>query len=106
MDGAGVQHLIALGLVMSAGFIAGYILLRTAGKYWGALAGTWMGGAPAEVRNNVGLGLLPQAGVSIGLALTVSESAGFSHHGPLILNTIIGSTVVFELSAPIAAKLG
>jgi len=92
--------------VGAAGFIAAYILLRTAGKYSGAFVGTWLGGAPAAVRNNVGLGLLPQAGVSIGLALTVSEAAGFSHHGPLILNTIIGSTIVFELSAPIAAKLG
>ena len=38
--------------VGAAGFIAAYILLRTAGKYSGAFAGTWLGGAPAEVRNN------------------------------------------------------
>lgn len=55
-----------------------------------------------------GKGPLGRSGLQhlIALGLTVSESAGFSHHGPLILNTIIGSTVVFELSAPIAAKLG
>lgn len=103
LAGAHFQFHVFLG---ATGFIVAYVLLRSAGKYAGAFAGTWAGGAPRKVRENVGLGLLPQAGVSIGLALTVSESAGFSHHGPLILNTIIGSTIVFELSAPIAAKLG
>lgn len=90
----------------SMGFILAYILLRMLGKYTGARLGTWLGGSPPSVRENVGLGLLPQAGVSIGLALTVSETAGFTGIGPLILNTIIGSTILFELSAPIATKFG
>ncbi|MFO7768761.1 MAG: cation:proton antiporter [bacterium] len=90
----------------SLGFIAAYIVLRMAGKYSGAMAGTWIGDSPPEVRGNVGLGLLPQAGVSIGLALTVVETAGFRQSGPLIMNTIIGSTILFELTAPIAAKFG
>jgi Kef-type K+ transport system membrane component KefB len=102
LAGAHFQFRVLTG---SAAFIVAYILLRTAGKYGGALLGTWAGGAPERVRRNVGLGLLPQAGVSIGLALTVSEAAGFSHHASLILNTIIGSTIIFELSAPVASKL-
>lgn len=84
----------------SFGFIAVYILLRTLGKYGGALSGTVLGGAPRKVSHNVGWGLLPQAGVAIGLALRATETTIFADHGALILNTVLGSTIVFALASP------
>lgn len=85
-------------------FIALYILLRAVGKYGGAWAGTKISDSPAAVTQNVGLGLLPQAGVATGLALQVQASGAFPD-AALILNTILGSTIVFELLAPWTTKL-
>lgn len=87
-------------------FIALYILLRSAGKYGGAWAGSKIGGSSATVSRNIGLGLLPQAGVATGLALQILESGIFPEHSTLILNTILGSTIVFELISPLMVKFG
>lgn len=87
-------------------FIALYILLRSAGKYGGAWAGSKISGSSAAVSRNLGLGLLPQAGVATGLALQVVGSGLFPEHSTLILNTILGSTIVFELTSPFTAKFG
>ncbi|MFO7728212.1 MAG: cation:proton antiporter [Desulfonatronovibrio sp.] len=87
-------------------FIMFYIFLRSMGKYGGAWAGTKIGGSPAKVSSNVGWGLLPQAGVATGLALQIVESGAFPDHSALILNTILGSTIVFELASPFMAKFG
>lgn len=87
-------------------FIMFYIFLRSVGKYGGAWAGSKIGGSPAKVSSNVGLGLLPQAGVATGLALQIVESGAFPEHSTLILNTILGSTIVFELTSPFMAKFG
>ncbi len=88
----------------SWGFILAYILLRTVGKYGGALLGTRLGGAQPNVSRLAGLGLLPQAGVAIGLALSATETGAFADHASLILNTVLGSTIVFELVSPYLAK--
>lgn len=97
-------HFHAPVFVRSLGFIAAYVLLRTGGKMLGAYAGLRLAGAPAAIRQYAGLALLPQAGVSIGLALTAIKTPPLSDYKSLILNTIVGSTILFELVAPIASK--
>jgi Kef-type K+ transport system membrane component KefB len=87
-----------------------YVILRSTGKFGGAWLGGTVGRAPAAVRNNLGLGLLSQAGVAIGLALA---SAGrFSVHGEegqalgaLIINVITATTFVVQVVGPIGVKL-
>lgn len=90
--------------VSAVGFMAAYVMFRTAGKYFGAWAGTRLGGAPSSVYTNVGFGLLPQAGVAVGLALSAVEAGGFAEYRTLILNTVLGSTILYELTAPFLAK--
>jgi Kef-type K+ transport system membrane component KefB len=46
-----------------------HVGLRSFGKLTGALLGGTLDRAPPAARNNLGLGLLSQAGVAIGLAL-------------------------------------
>jgi Kef-type K+ transport system membrane component KefB len=87
-----------------------YVLLRSAGKFSGAWLGGTLGRAEPVVRNNLGLGLLSQAGVAIGLALA---SAGrFSRYGDagqalgvLIINVITATTFVVQIVGPICVKL-
>lgn len=100
-----------ISLLPSMGFLGvAYVLLRSAGKFGGAWLGGTVGGAPRAVRDNLGLGLLSQAGVAIGLALA---SAGrFSVHGEegqalgaLIINVITATTFVVQVIGPIGVKL-
>ncbi len=87
-----------------------YIILRSAGKYFGAWVGGLVGGAEPVVRDNLGLGLLSQAGVAIGLALASAQR--FSAYGEegqelgtLIINVITATTFVVQIVGPICVKL-
>lgn len=53
--------------------VLAYILLRAVGKIGGSGVGGWITGAPRSVRRNLGLSMLPQAGLAIGHALVVTS---------------------------------
>jgi Kef-type K+ transport system membrane component KefB len=87
-----------------------YVVLRSIGKFGGAWLGGTVGQAPPTVRDNLGLGLLSQAGVAIGLAL--ASASRFSVHGEegqalgaLIINVITATTFVVQVVGPIGVKL-
>jgi Kef-type K+ transport system membrane component KefB len=82
-----------------------YFFARMLGKMIGARVGTRMVGAPTRVSRWIGLGLLPQAGVAIGLALTLSQESAFEEIGLMVLNVIIGATLLNEMLGPITAKI-
>ena len=84
--------------------IFAYILFRFLGKISGAWTGAKVTKADKSVQNYLGLGLFPQAGVAIGLALSLQHQAGFESIAPLILNVIIATTVVHEFVGPILIK--
>jgi len=84
--------------------IFAYILFRFLGKVCGVWIGSKMTKADKSVQNYLGLGLFPQAGVAIGLALSLKHQSGFESIAPLILNVIIATTVVHEFVGPIFTK--
>lgn len=95
----------ALGLIGPV-----YIVCRSAGLIGGAWLGSVIGRADRAVRNNLGLGILSQAGVAIGLALIVSqEFAGFGpagvEIGRLVITSVTATSIVFEIVGPITTKL-
>ncbi len=87
-----------------------YVMLRSGGKYLGAWAGGHLGRAEPAVKNNLGLGLLSQAGVAIGLALaccnrfTPLGSEGEAL-GNLIISVITATTFIVQIFGPIGVKL-
>ncbi len=92
-----------IGSLSTFGFIgAAYLLLRLLGKVLGGYLGARAVSAPRTTRNWVGMALLPQAGVALGLALSAVER--FPSHRDEIISITIMSTVVFELVGPIAAS--
>jgi Kef-type K+ transport system membrane component KefB len=100
-----IDLLPAMGLLGLA-----YVVLRSAGKYFGAWLGGTLGGAEPTVRDNLGLGLLSQAGVAIGLAL--ASARRFSAYGEegqllgaLIINVITATTFVVQIVGPICVKI-
>ena len=84
--------------------IFSYILFRFLGKISGAWLGSKITNADKSVQTYLGFGLFPQAGVAIGLALSLQNSPGFESIAPLILNVIIATTVVHELVGPLFIK--
>jgi len=81
-----------------------FVLLRTVGKLGGAYVGATLGRAPPVVRRYTGWGLIPQGGIVIGLALTAKGIPELSPLADILVNVIIGATVIHELVGPFAAK--
>ena len=92
----GTTPLLVIGIL--------YFLFRIVGKYAGAFLGCLAVGKPKETRNYLGLALIPQAGVAIGLAALGARTLGGDDG--IALNTIIlASSVLYELIGPACAKL-
>ena len=86
-----------------------YFFARIAGKYGGAYLGGLITRAPKKTRNFLGLGLIPQAGVAIGLAAMGSrifETNGFNAEATALTTIILASSILYELIGPGSAKLG
>jgi Kef-type K+ transport system membrane component KefB len=98
------MHLNVSALMVAPYVIALYIILRFSGKYVGAWLGAKLSHADKRVQNYLALGLFPQAGVAIGLALSLQNEAVFVSVAPMILNVIIASTIVHESIGPILTK--
>jgi Kef-type K+ transport system membrane component KefB len=81
-----------------------YILFRFIGKVLGVWLGAHVSGASSDVRRYLGLALFPQAGIAIGLALSLQQEAGFGIMAPIMLNVIIATTMVHELLGPLLTK--
>ncbi len=81
-----------------------YFLVRILGKYLGAFAGARLAGKGAAVRRYLGLALIPQAGVAIGLAALGARALGGAA-GEALQTVILSSSVLYELIGPAGAKL-
>ncbi len=91
----GAASLLTVGVV--------YFVMRIAGKYGGAWLGCLAAGKPKEVRNYLGLALIPQAGIAIGLAALGARTLGGSV-GAALETVILTSSVLYELAGPACAK--
>lgn len=86
-----------------------YFAVRIVGKYGGAFVGSWATKSDKKIRNYLGLGLIPQAGVAIGLAAMGSRifiDAGHVELGNALNTIILASSVLYELIGPASAKMG
>ena len=94
-----VPMLASVGAIGVAYFVA-----RIAGKCLGARVGAVLAHETPEVRNCLGLALIPQAGVSIGLA-ALAERMLSPELGSLLSVIILSSAVLYELVGPASARL-
>ncbi len=81
-----------------------YFFVRIAGKYAGAWLSCMSVRSDKNVRNYLGLALIPQAGVAIGLAALGARTLG-GDTGDALNTIILASSVLYELSGPACAKL-
>ncbi len=92
----GATPLLVVGVV--------YFFVRIIGKYCGAFLGCKIVKKPKEVCNYLGLALIPQAGVAIGLAALGARTLG-GDTGVALETVILASSVLYELVGPACAKL-
>lgn len=90
-----LNELIASGLLGTV-----FVLARAAGKYFGAWIGARSVPLPPERAAAIGIGLLPQAGLAIGLAYLVRQDPTLEPIRTLVINLVVASVVVNELLGP------
>ena len=77
-----------------------YIIARSAGKYFGSSLSCQITKQPKPITNNLGITLLPQAGVALGMALTAATLPD----GALARNVVLFAVLVYELVGPTLTK--
>ncbi|WP_066502183.1 cation:proton antiporter [Abyssisolibacter fermentans] len=80
-----------------------YILSRTLGKIIGSYIGSLISKSPKVVKKYIGFGLLPQAGVAIGLAMIVMLE--FPEFGKELSNIVMGAVLIYEIIGPILTRI-
>ena len=79
-----------------------YILFRSLGKYSGAfVSAKWTKCAP-QICKYLGITLLPQAGVALGMCITAMQLGA---EGSLIRNIVLFSVLVYELVGPVMTRM-
>ena len=81
----------------------GYIALRITGRILGSWIGGRIGKTDLQMNRWMGIALLPQAGVAIGMVLLASQR--FPELSDILLPVILGSTVFFELIGPVLTRM-
>ena len=80
-----------------------YIIVRVIGKMCGSALGGYLSNADTNVRKYLGIGLIPQAGVAIGLAMMCSSVV--PDYSGQIMAIVICGTIIYELVGPIMTKI-
>lgn len=81
-----------------------YVIARVVGKMIGAGLGARLSKMGSTVQKYLGLTLVPQAGVAIGLSLAATKILG-ADHGGKIRAIILAGTVIYELIGPVTTKI-
>lgn len=80
-----------------------YILSRSAGKIFGASVSAKLMRCEPSICKYLGITLLPQAGVALGMSVTVA--AEFGAEGAIVRNIVLFSVLIYELVGPILTKI-
>ena len=98
-----------LSILPTVGLLgAFYIIARSLGKYFGAMAGAATVKSDKNVRKYLGITLLPQAGVAVGMAqiaLAEFTSLGNVDMGKRIQAVVLCATLVYEIVGPVLTKI-
>ncbi|MBE6936227.1 MAG: sodium:proton antiporter [Ruminococcaceae bacterium] len=80
-----------------------YIIARSIGKCWGARVSARFMHCDPMIVKYLGITLLPQAGVALGMSLTAAQTLGDA--GSLIRNVSLFAVLVYELVGPLLTKI-
>ena len=80
---------------------AAFVVFRVLGRTLGSQLGSRLSGQQRAL-GGIGMALLPQAGVAIGLALVASERV--PELGSTVLSATVAATIFFEIVGPLATR--
>ena len=101
LSGAELElSVLSSGAVILIGIV--YILSRSAGKYIGSYISCSATHCDSTVKKYLGITLLPQAGVALGMCVTASKLG--TTDGVLIRNIVLFSVLIYELVGPLLTK--
>lgn len=80
-----------------------YVVVRVIGKFCGAYLGAVLSKAPPVVKKYLGLALVPQEGVAIGLVTVAKQQ--FPEYGDTIQTVVLCGIVIYELVGPLISKM-
>ncbi len=90
-----------LSVIETAGWLALLIVIgRFSGKFLGTRLGARISHAPETVGKYLGLGLLPKAGVTVGLVLIAKDLFGATPISEVMVSAVLGSVIINELLSP------
>ena len=93
-----------VGAIGSMGLVGAYYLAaRMAGKLAGARLGARVLGFEPVVHRWLGVGLLAQAGLAVGLTLAVGRR--FPEHAAIVNTVVLAAVVVYEIIGPLGTRL-
>lgn len=82
-----------------------YILIRSAGKYSGAFLSSKLAGCDDNIVKYLGVTLLPQAGVALGMADMAVNAVELAGAGQIILQITLFAVLIYELIGPTLTKI-
>lgn len=82
---------------------AAYILARAFGKWAGASISAKFMKCPPKVQKWLGITLLPQAGVALGMSVTVAQTLGAD--GAMVRNIVLFGVLIYELVGPALTRI-
>ena len=95
--------MLNLALLPSLGALgAVYVVCRTAGKWLGARYAARREHFPDAVQRLLGVSILAQAGLAVGLVLVTRER--FPSLAPTVTTVVLGAVVVFEIAGPLSTR--
>lgn len=101
LSGAELELSVFTDIVI-IGIGAAYIISRSLGKYFGAYSSAKVMKCDEKTTKYLGITLLPQAGVALGMSVTSME---LGEVGTMIRNIILFSVLVYELVGPVLTKI-
>ena len=79
-----------------------YILSRSAGKYLGAFGSAKLSGCDDNIVKYLGITLLPQAGVALGMAATAQK---LGQEGAIVAQIVLFAVLIYEIVGPTLTKI-
>jgi len=98
------MHLNFSVMVSNYLFIIIFIVFRSIGKFTGTIVGGKISKSSLSIQKFTVGGLIPQGGIVIGLALVIKQNPAFDSISDIILNVIIGATIIHEIFGPVISK--
>ena len=102
LSGAELE-LSVLGNLAIVGIGLAYIVTRSIGKYFGAYISAKAVHCEPLIQRYLGITLLPQAGVALGMSVTVAQTLG--EGGQMVRNIVLFGVLIYELVGPTLTRI-